>query len=79
MGLAENDDMIQALATDRSDRPLAKAAGVHMGRPPKLTRHQQRQALARRDAGETLMEIARTYDVSHMTIARLKPSLAASE
>ena len=50
-----------------------------MGRPPKLTRHQQRQALARRDAGETLMEIARTYDVSHMTIARLKPSLAAGE
>ena len=32
-----------------------------MGRPPKLNKHQRRQALARLDAGETLTEIARTY------------------
>jgi DNA invertase Pin-like site-specific DNA recombinase len=52
-------------------RARAKAAGVHMGRPPKLTPHQRREALARRDAGETLTEIARTFDVSHTTIGRL--------
>jgi hypothetical protein len=49
----------------------AKAAGVHMGRPPKLTPHQRREAIARRDAGETLSDIGRTYGVSHTTIGRL--------
>jgi hypothetical protein len=28
-------------------------------------------AIARRDAGETLVEIARSYNVSHPTISRL--------
>jgi hypothetical protein len=35
--------------------------------------------LARLEAGETLMQIARTYNVSHMTIARLQPSHAPAE
>jgi hypothetical protein len=35
--------------------------------------------LARLDAGETLMQIAQTYNVSRMTIARLKPSHAPAE
>jgi IS30 family transposase len=42
-----------------------------MGRKPKLTAHQQREALQRRDAGEPTREIARTYNVSHSTISRL--------
>jgi DNA invertase Pin-like site-specific DNA recombinase len=51
----------------------AKAAGVHMGRPSKLTKHQQKEVLARLNRGEeTLVEIARTYNVSHMTISRLR-------
>ena len=58
----------------------ARAAGVHMGRPPKLSPHQQREALARLARGEeTLVEIARTYNVSHMTISRLKERHAAFE
>jgi DNA invertase Pin-like site-specific DNA recombinase len=52
-------------------RIRAKAAGVHMGRPPKLTPHQQREAIARRDTGEALTAIARTYGVSHTAIGRL--------
>jgi DNA invertase Pin-like site-specific DNA recombinase len=52
-------------------RARAKARGVHMGRPPKLTPHQRQEALARRDAGESLSDIARTYGVAHTTIARL--------
>jgi DNA invertase Pin-like site-specific DNA recombinase len=56
----------------------AKAAGVHMGRPPKLTNHQQREVLARLDRGETLIEIARSYAVSHMTISRIKAQHAAA-
>jgi DNA-binding CsgD family transcriptional regulator len=44
-----------------------------MGRPSSLTKHQQREALGRLARGkETLVEIARTYNVSHMTISRLK-------
>jgi DNA invertase Pin-like site-specific DNA recombinase len=42
-----------------------------MGRPPKLTPHQQAEARQRRDNGETLTDIARTYGVGHTTIARL--------
>jgi DNA invertase Pin-like site-specific DNA recombinase len=47
------------------DRSLLRA------RKPKLTAHQQREALRRRDAGEPTREIARTYNVSHSTISRL--------
>ncbi|WP_244470456.1 helix-turn-helix domain-containing protein [Microvirga vignae] len=34
--------------------------------------HQRREALARREAGEPLTEIARSYNVSHSTISRLR-------
>ena len=55
----------------RSD---AKAKGVKFGRKPKLTAHQQREAIRRRDKdGETLRSIARSYDVSAATISRLCP------
>jgi hypothetical protein len=33
--------------------------------------HQRRDALARREAGEVLTEIARSFIVSHSTISRL--------
>lgn len=49
----------------------AKARGVHMGRPSKLTQYQQREAIARRDAGESVTDIARSYGVSHTTISGL--------
>jgi hypothetical protein len=42
-----------------------------MGRPSKLNLHQHREAIARREAGESLTDIARTYGVAHATIARL--------
>jgi Helix-turn-helix domain of resolvase len=44
---------------------------VKFGRRPKLTKHQQAVALGRIAQGETLMEIARSYNLSHMTISRL--------
>ena len=52
-------------------RKRAKESGVRFGRPHKLTPHQRQEALARREAGETLMDIARSYGVSHRTISRL--------
>jgi DNA invertase Pin-like site-specific DNA recombinase len=69
-GLAEFErELIKARTGE--GRARAKAQGVHMGRPPKLTPHQQREAIARRDAGEALTDIARTFGVSHTTIGRL--------
>jgi len=69
-GLAEFErELIKARTGE--GRTRAKAAGVHMGRPSKLTPHQQREAIARRDAGEALTDIARTFGVSHTTIGRL--------
>ncbi|HVG48883.1 MAG TPA: recombinase family protein [Rubellimicrobium sp.] len=49
----------------------AKAEGRKMGRPHKLTPHQQREAQQRRDEGESLSAIARTYNVHHATISRV--------
>jgi DNA invertase Pin-like site-specific DNA recombinase len=60
-GLAEFErDLIRARTSE--DRERARARGVKMGRPPKLTAHQQREALRRRNRGyETLADIARSY------------------
>jgi DNA invertase Pin-like site-specific DNA recombinase len=69
-GLAEFErELIKARTGE--GRARAKAAGVHMGRPSKLTVHQQREAIERREKGEALTVIARTYGVSHSTISRL--------
>jgi DNA-binding NarL/FixJ family response regulator len=46
--------------------------GVKMGPPFKLTEHQRRLAIKRMAAGETTRQIARDYNVSHNTIARLR-------
>jgi DNA invertase Pin-like site-specific DNA recombinase len=69
-GLAEFErELIRARTTE--GRRRAKERGVHMGRPRKLTPHQQQEALSRRKNGETLVDIARSYNVSHPTISRL--------
>src|SRR5438309_578071 len=52
-------------------RERAKARGVMLGRKPTLTSHQKREAIARREAGEVLTDIARPYSVSHSTTSRL--------
>src|SRR5262249_986139 len=68
-GLAEFErDLILARTTE--GRKRAQARGVRFGRKPKLTLHQQQEALARRARGEALVEIARSYAVSHSTISR---------
>ena len=54
-------------------RARAVARGQRMGRPPKLTPHQRREAIKRRERGETLAEIGRSYNVSGATISRLRP------
>ena len=71
-GLAEFErELIRSRTSEGRER--AKARGVVMGRRPKLTSHQRQEAIARRDAGETLVDIARSYNVSHSMISRLQP------
>src|ERR1700733_2192358 len=66
-GLAEFErDLIRARTSEGRER--AKARGVKMGRKPKLTPHQQREAIRRRDSGdESLADIGRSYNVSPAT------------
>jgi DNA invertase Pin-like site-specific DNA recombinase len=70
-GLAEFErDLLRTRTGEGRER--AKARGVRMGRKPKLTPHQQKEAIKRRDQGdETLAEIGRSYNVSPATISRL--------
>ncbi len=69
-GLAEFERHL-ILSRTEEGRQRAKARGVKFGRRPKLTKHQQAEALERIVQGETLTAIARSYNVSHMTISRL--------
>jgi DNA invertase Pin-like site-specific DNA recombinase len=69
-GLAEFERHLILARTDEGRR-RAQARGVRFGRKLKLTTHQQQEALARRAAGEALVDIARSYAVSHSTISRL--------
>jgi DNA invertase Pin-like site-specific DNA recombinase len=70
-GLAEFErELIRVRTGEGRDR--AKARGVKLGRKPKLTPHQQHEAIERRERGnETLAEIGRSYNVSGWTISRL--------
>ncbi len=69
-GLAEFErELIRARTGE--GRARAKAEGRRMGRPHKLTPHQQREARRRHDEGESLSAIARSYNVHHSTISRL--------
>ena len=70
-GLAEFERELIKIRTTEG-RVRAKARGVHMGRHSALNDDQQREALARIEAGDALTDIARTFGVSHTTIARLK-------
>jgi DNA invertase Pin-like site-specific DNA recombinase len=70
-GLAEFERKLIRARTGEG-RARAVANGVRMGRKPKLTAHQKREAIRRRDKGEdSLAEIGRGYNVSGWTISRL--------
>ena len=62
-GLAEFERHL-ILSRTEEGRVRAKARGVRFGRKPKLTKHQQAEALARMAQGETLTAIARSFNVS---------------
>lgn len=71
-GMAEVErEMILTRTAEGKARKKARGE-LREGRPPKLNPAQQREALARLENGETLMDVARTFNVSHSTIQRLK-------
>ena len=78
-GIAEFErELIKARTGEGRSR--AKARGVKFGRPSSLTPHQRQEALQRLAAGrETMIEIARSYNVSHPTISRLYHSRPFSQ
>ena len=69
-GLATFERHLIRARTDEG-RKRAMANGIRFGRKPKLTKHQIAEAIARRDQGEPMTEIGRSYNVSHSTISRL--------
>jgi DNA invertase Pin-like site-specific DNA recombinase len=69
-GLAEFErELIRARTSEGRARAVAR--GVKMGRKPKLTPHQRKEILRRRESGEAVREIARSYNVHNSTISRL--------
>ena len=69
-GLAEFERELIRIRTGEG-RARAKANGKSLGRKPKLTPHQEQEAIRWRDEGASVREIARTYNVSPSTISRL--------
>jgi DNA invertase Pin-like site-specific DNA recombinase len=71
-GLAEFErELIRSRTGEGRKRAIDR--GVRFGRRPKLTPHQRREAIARVASGETLADIARSYNVDASTICRLRP------
>src|SRR5437870_10183026 len=69
-GLAEFERELIRIRTGEG-RARAKANGKSLGRRFKLTAHQQQEAIRRRDQGEPVRAIARSYNVNASTISRL--------
>jgi DNA invertase Pin-like site-specific DNA recombinase len=69
-GLAEFErELIRARTAEGRER--AKARGARLGRKPKLAPHQQKEARRRKESGEPIRDIARSYNVHNSTISRL--------
>jgi helix-turn-helix resolvase-like protein len=71
-GLRDDLGFIKAqLAQLRRRTRASEGARVTLGRKRKLTLHQQCEAIQRHDQGESVREIARSYNVNPSSIFRL--------
>ena len=66
------------LIVERTNAGLARAKskGKRLGRPPALSSKQQKEALERVNAGESISKIAKSFEVSRITIARIRDAAA---
>jgi DNA invertase Pin-like site-specific DNA recombinase len=71
-GLAEIEGTLIRTRTGEG-RERAKARGVRFGRPKILSAHQLWEAMERIDAGEAVVDVARTFGVDRATVYRLRP------
>jgi DNA invertase Pin-like site-specific DNA recombinase len=69
-GIAEFERSLIKARTDVGIK-RAREAGIRFGRPPKLTKHQQEQALKLLDTGEPQSAVARLLNCDQSTISRL--------
>jgi DNA invertase Pin-like site-specific DNA recombinase len=65
-------ERLRIVARTREGRRIAMGKGVKMGPPFKLTEHQRNLAAKRMASGESTRQIARDFNVSHNTVARLR-------
>jgi DNA invertase Pin-like site-specific DNA recombinase len=70
-GLAEFERTLIKARTGEG-RERAKGRGVRFGRPLKLSPHQRREAIERLDAGDAVVDVARTFGVDRATLYRLR-------
>src|SRR6266436_5023096 len=70
-GLAEFERTLIKARTGEG-RERAQARGVRFGRPLKLSPHQRREAIERLDAGDAVVDVARTFGVDRATLYRLR-------
>ncbi len=75
-GLAEFERELIRRRTGEG-RTRAMQRGVKFGRKPKLTKHQQREVIARIERGDVQADIARSLNVSEAMISRLAAREAA--
>ena len=72
LGAAAKLERSTILARTGEGRARAKAAGKSLGRRPKLTVQQQREALSMLSQGRGVREVAGVFTVHHSTISRLQ-------
>ena len=65
------DERLRIIKRTHEGRQIARAKGVRMGRKPKLTPHQIKEARQRLAKGEPTRALAESYGVSVSTISRL--------
>jgi DNA invertase Pin-like site-specific DNA recombinase len=67
------DERLRIMKRTHEGRQIARAKGVRMGRKPKLTPHQAKEARQRLAKGEeSTRDLAKSYGVSVSTISRLQ-------
>jgi DNA invertase Pin-like site-specific DNA recombinase len=74
-GLAEFERTLIRARTGEG-RERAKVRGVQFGRPLKLSPHQRREAIERLDAGDAVVDVARTFGIDRATLYRLRAQAA---